>query len=158
VETREASLYDSLSITDTVFDSLQIDHGWQDELGYNFAHRVPASAFLRANRDYRVEYEFHEKNCEPFLVVFNVSVEESYSRRKLIGGTLPESDVPAEYRENEEPDGAPMCQPYLELRYNLRSDQLTRGFGTRILTERIKLGRSFCYKWRDVLALTELRD
>jgi hypothetical protein len=27
VETREASLYDSLSITDTVFDSLQIDHG-----------------------------------------------------------------------------------------------------------------------------------
>lgn len=67
-------------------------------------------------------------------------------------------DLPAEYRENEKPDGEPMCLPYLEKRYGLQSHQLSRAWERGILKDRVKQGRAYCYPWRDILALCERRE
>ncbi len=58
VETYSATL----TIGSVVSNSLQTnedDNGWtQDDIGYNFKHTIPGSAFPDGSAEYRVEYKF----------------------------------------------------------------------------------------------------
>jgi|KBSMisStaDraftv2_1062788.scaffolds.fasta_scaffold865168_2 hypothetical protein len=50
----------SVSIVNSVFDTLQLDDRWNvDARGFNFAHTQPATAFNTGSRTYDLEYEFN---------------------------------------------------------------------------------------------------
>jgi len=70
----------------------------------------------------------------------------------------PADGIPAKYREAERPDGKPMRGAWLMERYGLRPDELTRAVERGELTGRKKVGRSYCYKWREIIALAESRN
>lgn|SRR5262245_9063962 len=81
--TPDAPVYDQpVSVPATIFDALQAGPAdlriWTvDDVGFNFRHHVPASAFPRGVasprqlRRYEVEYEFTPAVGQPFPLVFD---------------------------------------------------------------------------------------
>jgi hypothetical protein len=64
--------------------------------------------------------------------------------------------VPAEFRQDEKLDGEPLTTAYVEEHWSIASHELTRNYhenGAKILTRRIKVGRSFAYAFRELIAL-----
>lgn len=70
----------TVTIADTVFDTLQTDSRWtKDSTGYNFLHALPASALVDGSKSYRVEYKFTPASGEAWYVVFAVKTIEIMS-------------------------------------------------------------------------------
>lgn len=70
----------SLTISATVFDTLQLDDRWtEDEVGYNFGVAVSASWFSAPDHTYRVEYRFTPASGQPFFVVFELISSAIYT-------------------------------------------------------------------------------
>lgn len=67
----------SVDISSSVYDTLQTDARWEeDDVGYNFAHTLPASALSSGSTRYRIEYKFQPSSGEQYYVVYDVTATE----------------------------------------------------------------------------------
>jgi hypothetical protein len=66
----------SLTVADTVFDTLQTDDRWtEDATGYNFRYTVPVARFATPGR-HRIEFWFTGEDGSVFPLVFEGPVRE----------------------------------------------------------------------------------
>lgn len=71
----------SLTVSDVVFDSLQLDRMWNvDVTGYNLRHDVPQTLLTNPNVRYRIEYKVTlDGGTEVWLTPVVVSLNTIYS-------------------------------------------------------------------------------
>ena len=69
-------------------------------------------------------------------------------------------DVPAEYRDGGKPDGEILTVKYLEntSKWDLKGPYLSRNYGPdKTLTSRIRVGKSYAYRHKEVAALRDIK-
>lgn len=78
--TKEQTYSSTLTISSVVFNSLQTsDAAWtKDDVGYNFKHIVPGSAFPDGSAEYRVEYKFTSSGGDVWITDPPIVVKTRY--------------------------------------------------------------------------------
>lgn len=71
----------TVTVADSVFDTLQDDALWEDvdDVGYNFKHDLPATAFPTGGETYIVEYKFTPVSGAVFWVAVETRATGVYT-------------------------------------------------------------------------------